>query len=116
MGGSEWFKGLLDEYQGDARFVAEELVLDIVGGLDAAMRERGLSRSELAERMGVKPAHVSGVLNGRPNLTLLTLAKFCVALGLQPHIELRPAGATQVNGDAQPNAPDAAEAQVVGPG
>ncbi len=85
----EWFSGMLHECRDDPRFLAEELVLDVVAAINCALSEQGVSRSDLAQRMGVKPAHVSAVLNGRPNMTLLTVAKFCAALGLRPEIALR---------------------------
>ena len=44
------------------------------------MRERGLSRADLAARMGVSPGRVSQILGGGENLTLRTLVALSSAL------------------------------------
>jgi len=44
------------------------------------MRERGISRADLAARMGVSPGRVSQILGGGENLTLRTLAALAAAL------------------------------------
>lgn len=48
----------------------------------------GISRTELAERLGVSPARVSQILSGRENLRLRTLASLGWALGIR--FELHP--------------------------
>lgn len=52
------------------------------------MRERGLSRADLAARMGVSPGRVSQILGGGENLTLRTLAALSTALDARFGIEL----------------------------
>ena len=52
------------------------------------MRERDLTRAELAERMRVSPGRVSQILSGGENLTLRTLAALSTALDAHLDIEL----------------------------
>ncbi|MBI4198033.1 MAG: helix-turn-helix transcriptional regulator [Chloroflexi bacterium] len=47
---------------------------------------RGLSRSQLASIMGVSRAHVSKLFNAPPNLTLLSIARLGIALGVRPYV------------------------------
>src|SRR5262249_53618646 len=54
------------------------------------MRERNLSRADLATRMGVSPGRVSQVLSGGENLTLRTLASLATALDARFDLDLRP--------------------------
>ena len=68
------------------------------------MRQRGLTRAELAERLGVSPGRVSQILSGGENLTLRTLAALSTALDARFSIELRP-----VKDDSYPS-PDPARA------
>ncbi len=84
----EWFTSLVEQYRDDPEYIAEKLVLDIIGDLCRAMEEQSVTKAELAQRLGTSPAFVSQVLNGKPNMTLLTLAKFAAALGLEPTIRL----------------------------
>ena len=44
------------------------------------LRERGLTQTDLAERMGVSPGRVSQIMGGGENLTLRTLAALSSAL------------------------------------
>jgi DNA-binding Xre family transcriptional regulator len=55
------------------------------------LREQGISRTELAARMGVSPGRISQILSGDENLTLQTLSTVCAALGVRFHLELQPA-------------------------
>lgn len=47
------------------------------------MQRSGLSKSELAKRMGVSLQSLSKLLNSQPNMTLKTVTKFELALGIK---------------------------------
>lgn len=55
-----------------------DIALHILGVLQAI----GMSQKELAEKTGVSPQQVSKLLKGNENLTLETIAKLEVALGI----------------------------------
>ena len=46
------------------------------------MKHLGLSKSELANRMGISLQSLSKLLNSQPNMTLKTIARFELALGI----------------------------------
>lgn len=54
------------------------------------MEDHGVSRSQLAQRLGVTPGRVSQILSGDDNLTLRTVAAVCVALDARLDAELVP--------------------------
>jgi transcriptional regulator with XRE-family HTH domain len=56
------------------------LVTQLTNEITFHMRERGISRADLAARMGVSPGRVSQILGGGENLTLRTLAALASAL------------------------------------
>ena len=64
------------------------LVTQLINEINWHMRERGLTRAELAERMGVSPGRVSQILGGGENLTLRTLAALSAALDARLDIKL----------------------------
>ncbi len=78
------------ELENDPEFIAEGLALKITEEALAYMQAKGLNQSWLAEKMGVSRAHVSRIFSAAPNMTLLTVAKICIALGLEPDIRLTP--------------------------
>ncbi len=65
------------------------LVTRLTNEINWYMRERGLTRADLAGRMGVSPGRVSQILGGGENLTLRTLAALSTALDARFGIELR---------------------------
>lgn len=65
-------------------------VTQLTNEINWYMRERGLSRADLAARMGVSPGRVSQILGGGENLTLRTLAALSTALDAHFDIELSP--------------------------
>jgi len=66
------------------------LVTQLTNEINWYMRERGLSRADLAARMGVSPGRVSQILGGGENLTLRTLAALSTALDARFDLELSP--------------------------
>lgn len=62
----------------------EELILDVTESLVDALDRAGISRAELAARLGRSPAFVSQLLAGGRNLTLRTLSDVAGALGVRP--------------------------------
>jgi transcriptional regulator with XRE-family HTH domain len=64
------------------------LVTQLTNEINWYMRERGLTRADLAARMGVSPGRVSQILGGGENLTLRTLAALSTALDARLDIEL----------------------------
>ena len=64
------------------------LITQLTNEINWLMRERGLTRADLAARMGVSPGRVSQILGGGENLTLRTLAALSTALDARFDIEL----------------------------
>jgi transcriptional regulator with XRE-family HTH domain len=64
------------------------LVTQLTNEITFHMRESGVSRAELAARMGVSPGRVSQILGGGENLTLRTLAALATALDARFDFEL----------------------------
>jgi transcriptional regulator with XRE-family HTH domain len=61
-------------------FFEESLVIDVLEEVCGLMAREGVSRAELARRLGTARANVTQMLNGR-NVTLRTLAAAVHALG-----------------------------------
>jgi len=74
------------EYASDPEFVAEGLAIKVTEEMLECLEQKGFNQSWLADHMGVSRAHVSRILNARPNMTLLTIAKIAVALGVKPDV------------------------------
>ena len=62
---------------------AYDHALDISVMIWELMQEQGLTKTELARRMGISKSHLSNLLNTQPNMTLETIAKFELALGVK---------------------------------
>jgi transcriptional regulator with XRE-family HTH domain len=52
-------------------------------------REKGLSQAEMANRMGVDRAYISGLELGQRNPTVVTLWHAAQALGIEVHLLLK---------------------------
>jgi transcriptional regulator with XRE-family HTH domain len=70
----------------DPEYVADWLSLQLSMKVARVMATEGLTRRAMAQKLGVSPAYVSKVLVGHSNLTLKSLAKFALALGMRPEI------------------------------
>jgi len=59
----------------------EQLLFDATELVSRAMEDEGVSRAELARRIGKSKAYVTQVLRGQGNMTLRTLSDLADALG-----------------------------------
>ncbi len=66
------------------------LITQVANEINWNMREHGITRADLAGRMGVSPGRVSQVLSGGENLTLRTLAALATALDAEFQVDLKP--------------------------
>jgi len=77
---NETYKLLIGHETPETR--AFEYALDISVAVYKAMQEQGLTQKALADRMGVSQGRLSQLLNMQSNLTLKTIARFELALGI----------------------------------
>jgi len=87
---SAWYEKLEAELDQDPKYWVESMRFDFVQEVERLMQERGISRAELARRLGASPAYVTQMLKALFNPTLLTLAKVALALGARVKLELVP--------------------------
>ncbi|WP_281654578.1 helix-turn-helix transcriptional regulator [Eggerthella sinensis] len=66
------------------------------------MQEKGLSKTELARRMGVSKSNLSNLLNTQPNMTLETIARFELALDVKLEFRFVPKDARDSAADEEP--------------
>lgn len=85
-----WFTDKLNEFETDLEFRTEEVIIEFTEKVVAAMRERDMSRVELAQRLGVSKAFVTKLLNGNPNLTIRTMVSLAAALGCELLVDIQP--------------------------
>lgn len=71
----------------------ERLILDATEHIYRLLEEQGLTKADLAQKLGKTPSHVTKVLYGDRNMTLRTLADFLFALGYTARITVEPIGA-----------------------
>lgn len=80
----------IEQFRDDPDFVAHQILLDLNEQILGRMDELGLRNKDLADLLGVSRAYVSRLLDGRPNLTIRSLAAIAIALHTQPTVSLRP--------------------------
>ncbi|HEV3456916.1 MAG TPA: helix-turn-helix transcriptional regulator [Thermoanaerobaculia bacterium] len=66
----------------------EELIVEVTEALARALRISGLTKSELATRLGRTKGFVSQIMGGGRNLTLRTLADMAAAIGCRVRVNL----------------------------
>jgi transcriptional regulator with XRE-family HTH domain len=84
------------------------IITQLTDEINWHMRERGITRADLADRMGVSPGRVSQVLSGGENLTLRTLVGLATALDARFEVELNSLTDTGYAGRAMADAGEAA--------
>lgn len=83
---SKIFQEVLNETPKDVEIFVK-LYADLALRINQLLREKKISKKELAEKMDKNPSEISKWLNGEHNFTLRSLAKLSVELG-EPIIEV----------------------------
>ena len=76
------------KYEKDADFIAEGLSIAIIENALRIMQQKGISRSGLAQAMGIPKSQISRIFNAPPNLTLLSISRIAIALRVEPQVLL----------------------------
>lgn len=92
---------LLEKPENRRLWAQEGLVLEGSELVARLMNESGVTRSELAKRIGKTRSYVTQLLSGSRNMTLRTLADIAFALGAEVKMEAVPIEQpSAVNGDS----------------
>jgi transcriptional regulator with XRE-family HTH domain len=89
----EWFARELREFENDPVFHTEGVLIELGEEIWARMEQLGLSKADLAHRLGVSQAAITRMLSGSPNMTLLKLVTVAMALDADVEVRLKPKGA-----------------------
>ncbi len=84
------FNAMLTEAERMPAYWLERAVLEFTEGVVFQMERHGISRAELARRIGRSPAYVTKILRGTTNFTLETMTRVSQAVGCDLHIEINP--------------------------
>lgn len=83
---SKIFQEILDNTPKDVEIFVDWYA-DLVVRVNQILREKGISKKELAEKLEKKPSEISKWLNGEHNFTLRSIAKLQAELG-EPLLEI----------------------------
>lgn len=89
------FDRLMEDPEFRRLYAVEGLVTEAAEFVARLMERQGVSKAELARRLGKSRAYVTQLLRGSTNLTVRTLAEVAYALGAEVKLEAVPFGGGQ---------------------
>lgn len=84
------FKSLFADARKDPAYWLEGAVLSFTEDMLKIMDDQGMSRSELARRIGTSPAYITKILRGSTNFTFESVVKIAMALECEFKPQLKP--------------------------
>jgi antitoxin component HigA of HigAB toxin-antitoxin module len=96
MSSSSWrealerFDQMVEEARETSEYWVESAIIEFTMDVGRLMDEQGVSRAELARRLGTSRAYVTKLLGGNANFTLETMSKVATALGAAVHVHVAP--------------------------
>jgi transcriptional regulator with XRE-family HTH domain len=78
------------EAQQSPEFAAEQVKLDFAVALERRMSQQGITRAELARKLGTSAAAITQTLRGDANLSIERMARLAQALDAALHVHLAP--------------------------
>jgi transcriptional regulator with XRE-family HTH domain len=82
------FSELFEEAERHEDYWLAGAILSFTESVVREMERQGMTRTELAQRLGATPAYVTKILRGKVNFTLATMMRLARALGAGLSIEL----------------------------
>lgn len=82
------FAQLFQEAEGHDDYWVAGAILGFTEAVALEMERQGITRSELARRLGATPAYVTKILRGKANFTLATMVRLARALGAELRVQL----------------------------
>jgi transcriptional regulator with XRE-family HTH domain len=89
---AESFAELFDEAERHEDYHVAGAILAFNEEIVREMERKGLTRTELAHRLGATPAYVTKILRGRVNFTLATMVRLARALDTELVVQLNASG------------------------
>ena len=88
MGAKDMFfsKEKIESWASEKLYAREELIYNVTEDMLVIMEELGISKNELARKLGKSKSYVTQLLNGSRNMTLGTLSDVCMELNTKPKI------------------------------
>ena len=84
------FPELFAQAEEHADYWVAGAILEFTEGVVREMERQGVTRTELARRLGATPAYVTKILRGKANFTLETMVRLARALDVRLHVQLAP--------------------------
>jgi transcriptional regulator with XRE-family HTH domain len=83
-----WFETKLEDPEFRRLYAREDLIEGFLHQVEQAMKEKGVSRAQLAERLACSSANVTRIMRRSSNLTAATMADMAFALDLRVRVYL----------------------------
>ena len=72
-------------------YKVEGAIIEFTEDLCKLMHIKGITKTQLAQRLGCKPAYITKLLSGQNNFTIETMVKTADAIGAEIRIHVQPA-------------------------
>lgn len=82
------FDKLFEDIERDPEYLKAHAINDFTLAIERKMHEKGISRADLANRLGVSRAHVTQLLRGETNFTIESMVNLSIAVGGSVHIQV----------------------------
>ncbi|MBN2327051.1 MAG: helix-turn-helix domain-containing protein [Candidatus Omnitrophica bacterium] len=102
------FSSEVNEIKSDPDYVLEGVILDLTEQILEEMDKKGITRRDLAQKMGKSSSCISRALRGNQNLTLSTAVQIGLALGLKMNVSFSP-----MSKNAEEKAQDSAQESII---
>ena len=90
------FETMIAEAQTRNTYWEERAIIEFTAEICRLMEEQGVSRAELARRLGKSQAWVTKLLGGSNNFTLETMVRVSRTMGGELRVHIQPEGAQSV--------------------
>jgi len=84
------FRQIWQELEQSESFEAEKKILEFTTELYQLMKDRKISKKELAKRLNTSQAYVTKIFRGNANFTIQTMTRLVKALDGELHIHITP--------------------------
>jgi plasmid maintenance system antidote protein VapI len=103
-----WADAFMASFESDASALSDLLKMQVTEQILEIMREKNISRTDLARSLGCSKAFVTKLFSGTANVTIETMARMALAVDSEVHIQVSTRKATRASSAKKRKLPAAA--------
>lgn len=88
MNSGKWFLDKVKKIKDDPEYITDRILFELNEKICETLKKKNWNQKKFAKELNVSEPYITKLLRGKPNLTIESLVKITLKLGLKLHVDL----------------------------